>query len=125
MELATELVLGALNLVLALAAVVLALLAYDVSRARHPFTMSDAVAGVAVLTYNHIRPVWVDEVWVHHWKGLPPMDGKGAWDRWIQRDEQVAVDCSEISPGNYFVIQYRRKPGKKERYWTAPLRVVD
>lgn len=69
MDLATELILAALNLVLALAAVVLALLAYDVSRARHPFTMSDAVAGVAVLTYNHIRPIWIDEVWVHHWKG--------------------------------------------------------
>lgn len=125
MDQAMQFIFAALNLILALLAVIISLLAYDVSRARQPFTMSDAVAGVAVLTYNHIWPVVVESVFVFEVGGLDFVgDELGEGERQLTRDQQKSLDCQEINPGNAVTVQYRRKWGRKVRYWTAPLRVV-
>lgn len=120
-----QLIFSTLNLVVAVLAVIFALLAYDVSRARQLFTLSDAVAGIAVLTYNHIQPIIVESVFIFEVRGLDFVDDEiGEGEREFRRDWQKSFECRGISPGNAVSVKYRRKRGRKERYWTTPLRVV-
>jgi hypothetical protein len=121
-------VLDWVGIVLTLGAVAFAALAWENTRARQPFRVSEAPAGVGVLTRTGWREVTIGTVSVPHHRALWSYDAEAEIPgRTMKRDDWIVLDTTKIPSGEILVVHYSYTGGlgsKKKRTWAAPVIVT-
>lgn len=111
---------NAVILLVGLATLVAALLGWAEARARAPFAVTAANAGVFGVERTRYWPVVVASVFVPHHVRLPTANEagyEGPFD--MGRGDQIFLTLEGAEPPVDVVVQYRNRWGRKERYWTT------